>query len=109
MLKILKHISLYLNFYNYKLRLVPWLLEAVKGQKLANFLFIISRTMLIKKPRLNQRGKEASFYYPQKADILVVLYSDILTTVDATTNTGRTYNLSKKCQDVTTAALKKRL
>ena len=67
------------------LRLVPWLLEAVKGQKLANFLFIISRTMLIKKPRLNQRGKEASFYYPQKADILVVLYSDILTTVDATT------------------------
>ena len=40
---------------------------------------------------LHPRGPSRSFVYPHKADILTVHISDILTLVEPTTYTGRTY------------------
>jgi hypothetical protein len=40
---------------------------------------------------LTPRGSSPSFKYPERQDILNVLYCDILSTVSATTTTGRTY------------------
>ena len=45
---------------------------------------------------LHPHGPSRSFKYPSRPDILSVPVTDILTTVDPRTATGRTYTLTKK-------------
>ena len=52
-------------------------------------------------------GPAKSFVFPSKPDILVLPFSDVLTTASPTTQTGRTYNLEKKPQDSASVALVK--
>ena len=52
---------------------------------------------------LHPRGPSRSFVYPHRADILTVHISDIMTFVEPTTYTGRTYTLTE--MDSATQAL----
>lgn len=45
---------------------------------------------------LHPSGPAPSFVYPQQRDTLYVSINQVLTTVDLTTPTGRTYYLSQK-------------
>ena len=58
---------------------------------------------------LQPKGPARSFTYPDKADILKVPYSDVLSEADVSTRNGRTYNVAKECQERATAILQKRL
>ena len=54
---------------------------------------------------LHPRGPSRSFVYPHRADILTVHISDIMTFVEPTTYTGRTYTLTDNEMDSATQAL----
>ncbi|CAH0391660.1 unnamed protein product [Bemisia tabaci] len=58
---------------------------------------------------LHPSGPNVSFYYPSKPDILEVPISDVLMTVDPTTQTGRVYSLSKQESDNASLKLKRKL
>jgi hypothetical protein len=58
---------------------------------------------------LTPKGPSASFRYPERPDILNVPYSDILSTVNATTKTGRSYIVEETSQKKATYALQKLL
>jgi hypothetical protein len=55
------------------------------------------------------RGPSPSFKYPERQDILNVPYCDILSTVSATTTTGRTYIVEVAEQKNATNALQKKI
>jgi hypothetical protein len=54
---------------------------------------------------LHPHGPSKSFSYPDPADVLTVHISDLLTSVDLKTYTGRTYILTDKEMDTATKAL----
>ena len=54
---------------------------------------------------LEPRGPSRSFNYPPRADILVISSEDVLTVVNPTTATGRSYVLSQAESAATCAAL----
>ena len=54
---------------------------------------------------LHPRGPSRSFVYPHRADILTAHISDIMTFVESTTYTGRTYTLTDNEMDSATRAL----
>ena len=54
---------------------------------------------------LTPRGLCSSFKYPERPDILNVPHSDILSTVSASTTTGRTYTIEDAEQKAATDAL----
>jgi len=58
---------------------------------------------------LTPRGPSPSFKYPERQDILNVPYCDILSTVSATTTTGRTYIVEVAEQKNATNALQKKI
>ena len=58
---------------------------------------------------LQPKGPARSFTYPDKADILKVPYSDVLSEADVSKRNGRTYNVAKECQERATAILQNRL
>ncbi len=58
---------------------------------------------------LTPRGPSPSFKYPERQDILNVPYCDILSTVRATTTTGRTYIVEVAEQKNATNALQKKI
>ena len=54
---------------------------------------------------LHPHGPSRSFSYPSPTDLLCISCQDILTTVNPTTVTGRTYTLSpREMEDATRAA-----
>ena len=57
---------------------------------------------------LHPHGPNPSFFYPRHAEILVIDTSDVLTSLDAKTTTGRTYTLSKDESQRATLALQRR-
>jgi hypothetical protein len=58
---------------------------------------------------LTPRGPSPSFKYPERQDILTVPYCDILSTVSATTTTGRTYIVEVAEQKNATNAIQKKI
>ena len=54
---------------------------------------------------LHPPGPANSFMFPQRSDILLLPFSDILTTASPTTQTGRTYQLDSRTQEDASAAL----
>ena len=53
-------------------------------------------------------GPAQSFKYPTQPDILIMNIKDILTTVNLTTTTGRTYTLAKHEEEQATGTLETR-
>ena len=58
---------------------------------------------------LYPNGPSASYVYPRKQDLLLVDASDILTTLNPNTVTGRTYTLSTEDEANASAALYRHL
>ena len=58
-------------------------------------------------PFLHPHGPSRSFVYPHRANVLTVHISDILTFVEPTTYTGRTYTRTDNEMDSATRALEK--
>ena len=54
---------------------------------------------------LHPHGPTKSFYYPQRCDILIMPRQDILTAVNPTTSTGRSYLLSADEMNAATGKL----
>lgn len=58
---------------------------------------------------LHPHGPSPSYTFPEPSDHLTIDYQDVLTTVEPTTATGRTYSISKKETSAAVAALKRKL
>ena len=65
--------------------------------------YCLSRHYLLKKE--NPNGPSASFIYPRQQDLLLVAASDLLTTLNPKTLTGRTFTLSIEDEVSASAAL----
>uniref|UniRef100_UPI00358EEC48 uncharacterized protein n=1 Tax=Myxine glutinosa TaxID=7769 RepID=UPI00358EEC48 len=58
---------------------------------------------------LHPHGPSPAYTFPEPSDPLTIDYQDVLTTVEPTTATGRTYCISKKETSAAVAALKRKL
>ena len=58
---------------------------------------------------LHPRGPARSFVYPSQSDILDVPYTAVLCEAEIRTVTGRTYTMTKSCQDKASNILKSRI
>ena len=56
---------------------------------------------------LEPAGPADSFKWPKRENLLTVAFVDILSTIDMTTKTGKSYSASKKEQNIASRVLKK--